>query len=524
MDVRRRVLVVVRTVTTLTRLLDLLSLIESDRRVQVVFTHDERAPAIFAAGVPEALAELEASVIPWDQAVASRFDLAIAASENDALHRLNAPVLLVPHGIGHQKYYPRGTVVSGLDPARLVHGGRVVPARIGLSHSNQLRQLDQACPPALPHAVVIGDPCHDRLLASTHRLARYRRALGTEHHTHVVLASTWGPDSLLGSRPELPERLLAELPYDGYRVSMVLHPGVWAAHGPRQVRAWLAAARRSGLAVLPPHRGWQATLLAADCVVSDCGSLPLYAAAAGIPVLIGSPGADTVVPGSPLAELLGRAARLDDRADLRAQIDQAATGDAFTEIAAQAVEYSGKCAEVLRPLLYELMDLPEPEFRASFRPLAEPLPARADVSAFVAGVRADGDLLDVSRFPAELPRRSGRLPYQHVLAHDELSTLAELDGATIDYRETDAREFPGWARATARLRPDARLLVGVTRHECLVWTPEGDTVELTTDSTDPLPAVSALYWRARRDLPLTGRFRYRAGHRVHSCRIVSTSS
>jgi hypothetical protein len=52
--------------------------------------------------------------------VAGRFDLAVAASENDALDQLTGPVLLVPHGAGFEKYYPGTRVVAGLDPARLV--------------------------------------------------------------------------------------------------------------------------------------------------------------------------------------------------------------------------------------------------------------------------------------------------------------------------------------------------------------------------------------------------------------------
>src|SRR5690606_805939 len=117
--------------------LDVVALLASDTRVQVVFTYDDQRPALFDAGVREVLGELGAPVIPWQQAVSSRFDLAVAASENDALHELDATVLLVPHGVGYQKFYPGTTTVAGMDRTRLLHDGRVVPDVIALSHPEQ---------------------------------------------------------------------------------------------------------------------------------------------------------------------------------------------------------------------------------------------------------------------------------------------------------------------------------------------------------------------------------------------------
>lgn len=35
-------------------------------------------------------------------------------------------------------------------------------------------------------------------------------------------------------------RLLAELPYDQFRIALVLHPNVWSSHSRRQIEAWLA--------------------------------------------------------------------------------------------------------------------------------------------------------------------------------------------------------------------------------------------------------------------------------------------
>ncbi|WP_414936369.1 hypothetical protein [Amycolatopsis sp. cmx-11-51] len=498
--------------TTLTRLLDVLSLLKDDPRVQVVFTHNEREPAILSSGVSEFLASLDAKVISWDQAVETRFDLAIAASENDELHRLKAPVLLVPHGIGHQKLYPHQRVISGLNPARLVRDGHVVPKRIGLSHSNQLRYLRQNCPQAEPNAVVVGDPCHDRMLASLNRAARYRRLLDVGERKHVVLASTWGPDSLLGTDPSLPARLLTEFPVDEYKFSLIVHPGAWAAHSPWQIRAWLSRALRAGLAVIPPQRGWQATVIAADCLISDGGSIALYAAAAKIPVLIGSREPATVVPDSPLAELLVRAPRLDPDGDLRRQVDQAGATEPLTDVAEQAVEFSGKCAELLRPVLYDLMRLAEPDARAVFRPVPDPVPDVTEPATFSVEVRQYLDQLAVFRFPSEQVGQGVSLG-RHIVAHEELSTLDELEGADVVYCQFTGEnaDFADWAREIARRRPDAGIIAGIGVDRCLLWSAEGHGFELFGKG-EPLPAISAWYWRRDRNLPMTGSFRVRAGH------------
>ncbi|WP_156096507.1 hypothetical protein [Amycolatopsis jejuensis] len=587
---QRRVLIVARTVTTLTRLLDIRSLLDDDHRVQIVFTWNEHDRALFSAGVEEFLASLDALVLPWQQAVQTQFDLAIAASENDALDELSCPVLLVAHGIGHQKYYPRSETVSGLNPKRL--RGRHL--RIGLSHSSQLSHLE---PATAARAVVIGDPCHDRMLASTHRIPHFRRLLNSDRCTHVVLASTWGPQSLLGSDPLLPQRFLAELPLDDYRVSLVLHPGIWSAHSPHQVRANLATALRAGLTVIPPQRGWQATILSADVVVSDCGSMPLYAAAAQIPVLFASPAADTVVPDSPLANLIATAPHLDD-APLRTQLATAIATGPMGSAATEAVEYGGKCAEILRPLLYELLDLAAPSWPAVFPPVADPTPEHQEVTAFrvsVDGLATTGHLRDdvstvlpsadylpgrvspdppaahyvpgdvspdplthplpgaasvdlpvhplpgaasvdlpahqlpdavspvvpsahqlsgtvptnppttdllraVSRYPAAVP--GPPLPGQHIVAHAEMATLSELEGAAIIYRDAGP-DFPTWAAATTRTRPNARLVAETEPGHCRIWT-AGQTTELPAPpGVDPLIMASIAYWRLVRGLPLT---------------------
>lgn len=508
-------LVVVRTVTAANRLVDALCLLENDRRVQVVFTYDDEKPAIFTAGVHEFLQQLRAPVIPWQQALATSFDLVLAASENDDLHRLCGPVLLIAHGIGYQKYYPGREVIAGLDPARL---GRSTV--LALSHVDQRELVRAACPEAAERAVVIGDPCHDRMLASRHRAAEYRAALGAVDKTLVVVASTWGPDSVFGRDPGLVERLVGELPVDEFAVCAILHPGVVSAHSAWQVRAWLANATDAGLHVLPPEAGWQAAILSASCVVSDRGSLALYAASMDLPLLlVGGPSA-TTVPGSPMAALAAQTARLDDR-DLAVQIRLAIrrhTAGAHELAVKQAVGDPGRSAELLRPVLYRMMDLPEPPTTAEFPPINPAAPRVTEVSAFVVGLR-DGAL---QRFPSTT--HSHELDHRHLVAHATTATLRQVTNAAILYRRLDEHEqwrFTAWAAETLRQWPNARLVAATLGDRtCLVRIRAGGTYRITVERTaaDALMFASLAYIRLQ-DCELSTMEHVRVGGRTVSATV-----
>src|SRR5512142_2983094 len=95
----RNVLVVVHTIVSCHRLLDVIDHIESDPRVQLVFTV---APGAFHHGVDGHLRRLGALVLPWAQATRESFDLAIAAAY-EGLHEIHAPLMMMAHGAGHGK-------------------------------------------------------------------------------------------------------------------------------------------------------------------------------------------------------------------------------------------------------------------------------------------------------------------------------------------------------------------------------------------------------------------------------------
>jgi hypothetical protein len=362
----KKVLVVVHTVITGQRLADIVRLVESDRRIQVVFA---AAPDVFSNGVTELLRDLGGVVISWEQATRLTFDLALAAAYG-SVHELHAPLIVLPHGAGYNKLaVPRqaagvtvGRGVYGLDPQQLVQGGSVVPSALVLSHRADLAILGRQCPQALPVAVVAGDPCYDQMLVSRPLRERYRRALGVgEAQRLVVTTSTWGPRSLFGQAAELIDRMLAELPAAQYRVISLLHPNVWFGHGPRQVRAWLNDAVGRGLALVPPASDWIATLVAADLAVCDQGSPGVYAAAADVPVILAQFAADDVAPGSASALLAASAPRLRADRPLPGQVDAAfAARQDLGLVARRITSQPQRFHRNMRRLMYRLLQLEPP--------------------------------------------------------------------------------------------------------------------------------------------------------------------
>ncbi|TCP57135.1 hypothetical protein EV191_1011087 [Tamaricihabitans halophyticus] len=498
-DFTRRVLVLARTVTTLTRCLDILALLHDDPRLQVLFSYDQDHPARLGTGVAEYLAALDAPVISWAQARAHRFDLIIAASENDQLAELDGPILLLPHGIGFQKYYPDTSVIAGMDPARLLHEGNVLPAAIALSHHDQLNQLRASCPQATAAGTVIGDPALDRLLASRRHTGVFRDRLGTGERKLVVLATTWGPDSLLGSWPELPERLLAELPADEYAVAAILHPGIAAAHGGWQLRSWFAGASAAGLLLAGPDE-WQAILLAAHCAIVDGGSLALYAAALDIPLLLGAENANTVA-GSPMAELAACAPWLRGADPLAGQLGAVVHNHparAYWPIVKQAAAYAGESAPLLRALLYRLVGLSEPDTPAEFEPVSPVAASPAEPVSYLVGGVPGPEGVAITRFPANT-RSSTRPPvdYRHLTAAMDRAGLAALEAASVLYLPVDAA-WPDRAHRALREWPHARLVAQRrSDRDCVVYARDGTELVLSAAGSgfDPLVLASLGYVR-----------------------------
>ncbi|WNE95557.1 hypothetical protein PS467_09530 [Streptomyces luomodiensis] len=384
--IRRKVLAVVHTVTAGQRLLEAIRLLEGDCRIQLFFTS---APDVFSNGVAAFLEGLKGLVLPWSQAVQIQFDLALAAGYG-SLHELHAPVIVLPHGAGHNKIVPgarRGHLVAnrgvyGLSRQRLIRDGVLVPETIVLAHHEELTRLGRECPEALPAAEVVGDPCFDRITVSLACRALYREALRTRAHQRLILAcSTWGPHSLLGQRWELLQRLVSELPREKFRVAVLLHPHVWNAHSEWQIRSWLADLARLGLTVVSQDTDWVGALVAADYIVGDHGSVTLYGAMTGVPVLLAClPEAD-VDSASPMAELSSIAPRLLDDRPLRRQLNRSSAAyqsHRYERVAGRITSEPGQFARKMRALMYRKLRLRPPAARPVTEPARLPFTVRYD--------------------------------------------------------------------------------------------------------------------------------------------------
>ncbi|MFC5834567.1 hypothetical protein [Nonomuraea insulae] len=455
----RTVLAVARTVTTAGRLLEMAPLFRADRRVQMVFTVS--GGSAFDDGVTDFLREAQARTLSWEQAVDTPFDLAISASANGDLHRLKAPLLLVPHGAGHNRILHSDGGVSGLARRQLVRDGRVVPAAIALSHHEQLTRLARDCPEALPHAVVTGDPIFDRIVANADLRDRYRRALGVDRKL-VLLSSTWGEHSLLGANPDLVARLVTELPFDEYQVLLAAHPNIWYGHGGMQLRLWLADAREAGLMLLPPHQGWQAALLAADVIVGDHGSVTFYGTALRRPVLLASSGREfeELDPDSPTAALCRALPRLDLRRDLQGQVAAVmAGGRSYEEVTGRTLGMPGQAEGLLRGLAYRLMNLHERGPAPSPTPPAEPLAEHSEVLAFLVETDVRESSVVLRRFPAVLgEEKDDRVREAHLCVDAHVLDRRLLESAAIIiHRDPD----PGWAEETLRRYPGCQVVAEI---------------------------------------------------------------
>ncbi|MFD4561037.1 hypothetical protein ACFWP5_43120 [Streptomyces sp. NPDC058469] len=372
------VLVVVHTVTFAQRLREVFELLETDLRIQLVFTI---APHAFGNGVAEFLQSLGITAVPWDEALRAEFDLALAAGSR-GVHELRAPVVRISHGAGQIKLL---TDVSTLAPGErrspgmlsrqhLLHEGRLVPSAIVYAHDRELEELALSCPEALPVAHVVGDPCVDRIMAGRPRRDSHRRALGIEDGQRLVaVTSTWGPASTFGRLDALLPQLLGRLPGDGYRVAMLVHPNVFAGHGTRQVHGWLSSCQSRGIAVVPPEADWQAVLIAADVIIGDHGSLTAYGTLTDAAMLLTAGSRREVSASSPAALLSAVAPVLSPVYPLAEQLEYAAQlhrPGQYDHVAASLSSAPGQFHRRMRSVVYRMLGLGEPA-RA---PFVAPLP------------------------------------------------------------------------------------------------------------------------------------------------------
>jgi len=330
----RTALFVAHNGTTLDRLLDVAEVFAGDLRVRIVVTSDLSDP--FAADLPEQVASAGLAAVPWSEATARRHDLIVSASHHGPLDQLRGPLLTLAHGAGFGKYAPGTRSVFGLDAEWLLDAsGRPLAAALGLARPYPLQAAAET-------AAVIGDPCFDDLCA-----------LGTGSSGAVVITSTWGPRSLLGTQPEIIPAVLEA----GYDARLILHPNIWARYGEHQLRLWLRNSLSDGLTLVPPLRAWRRELAAAGHVIGDHGSVTVYGAALGKPTLLAAFPDDEVVPGSPAHRLGELAGRYEPGIPIDVQLDKATGHPELIDLVTAA---PGEARARLRATCYRLLDLEEP--------------------------------------------------------------------------------------------------------------------------------------------------------------------
>ncbi|RKE18527.1 hypothetical protein [Streptomyces sp. TLI_171] len=392
---RKRVLAVVHTVVYGQRLREVCELLASDLRVQVVFTV---APHAFNEGVAAFLMGLGGTVVPWEQAVATEFDLVLAAGSR-GIEQVRGPLVRLPHGAGHLKLAralpPVGSVTgvrelragaapggdraaSGLGRDHLLWQGRPNAAAYALAHRADLAELERCCPEVLPVAEVVGDGDHDRITAALPRRAEFRAALGLGPEERLVLlCSTWGPDSVFGRLDALLPRLVRELPAGRFRTALVVHPNVSAGHGGWQVRQWVAGVSGGAVSPVTPETDWRPLLVAADYVIGDHGSVTLYAALTAARILLARFPHREVNPRSPGVQLASTAPALDPAHPLDRQLayaDAVHRPEAYAAIGARISSEPGEFLPRVRRLLYRVLGLGEPAVAPELPPLPPPGP------------------------------------------------------------------------------------------------------------------------------------------------------
>lgn len=511
------VLGVARTLTSATRVLDVLSLLRPEDGIDKYCTVNPGSA--FADGLPEYLASTGVNVLTWKEATRRSFDLAVACAVHPSMRRLHAPLMVLPHGAGYNRLVTESTgdttSPAGLSRRELVHGGKVVPAAIGLSHPDQLARLFRTCPEAVPRAEVIGDWCFQRIMASQQMRDWYRARLGVaDGRRLVVIHSTWSEHSLLGRYPHLPLDLVTSLPSDEFAVAAVFHPNVWARHSSLSVLERLGKAMDVGLMVIPPQEGWRAVVVAGDWVIGDHGSTTFYSAAADRVTLLAATGLEELDPSSPAAAFGRNAPRIDPDGDLHAQLlraEQNHDPSALRPIVDSQLADVDKSGELTQRRLYAFLEhrgvrLPEQPPDPSPVPDPDPVRKRPPTAYEVTGtVHADGTV-DVQRWPMVVGHRDRERGFYAVAV--ETSHTVWLLSADVVARTVAvaAPPPPEWCLHAATKSTGAAVLVArIDEASAVVWL-RGTLFEACTVRPWglPQPALDPLVLGAALNLWLMG--------------------
>jgi hypothetical protein len=479
---KAEVLGVARTLTSATRVLDVMDLLRTEDGIAKYYTVNPGSA--FADGLHEYLASVVGqNLLTWKEATRRSFHLAVACAVHPSMRRLDAPLMVMPHGAGYNRLVRESTgdatSPAGLSRRELVHRGKVVPAVIGLSHHDQLARLFKSCPEAVPRAEVIGDWCFQRLKESEAQRDWYRARLGVaDGRRLVVVHSTWSEHSLLGRYPRLPLDLVTALPADEFAVATVFHPNVWARHAWPTVLERLRTPMDAGLMVIPPQEGWRAAVVASDWVIGDHGSTTFYSAAADRVTLLATTGIEELDPASPAAAFGRTAPRLDPEGDLYEQLlraEQDHDPGMLRPVIDSQLSDVDKSGELTQRRMYEFLrhrgirlpgGPPEP------RPVPDPKPEhnRPPTAYEVTGTVATDGSVEVRRWPMVAGHHERERGFYAVAAespHPLWSQSADVVARTVPVAVPGP---PEWCLREVPRKPGAAVLVArIDEASAVVW-------------------------------------------------------
>ncbi|MFH8474122.1 hypothetical protein [Streptomyces sp. NPDC018000] len=487
------VLGVARTLTSATRVLDIMRLLRAEDGIEKYYTVNPGSA--FGDGLGEYLSAMGVRVLTWEEATRRSFDLAVACSVHPTMRRLDAPLMVLPHGAGYNRLVAESTgdteTPAGLSRRELMWRGKVVPAAIGVSHQDQIDRLAETCPEAVPYAVTVGDWCFQRIRASMSRRDHYRAQLGAVNGRRlVVIHSTWSSHSLLGRHPGLPLRLVTSLPVDEFAVAAVFHPNVWARHTPDGVFDRLGDAMDAGLMIIPPQEGWRAAVVASDWVVGDHGSTSFYSAAADRVILLAATGLDELDPASPAAAFGHRAPRLDPDGDVYAQLLDAEshydpeTLRAVVDRQLASVDTSGATTQDRMYAFLAPRGVRTPPHAPHPAPVPAPEPARrtAPTAYDITGAHDGTGTVEVRRWPLVAGDHTEARGFYAVT--DEENHLLWRQAAEVVARTGIEAELPAaeWIDRESRRSEHANVLVAaLDATRCLIRLRGGRELEARTE-------------------------------------------
>jgi adenylate kinase family enzyme len=233
------------------------------------------------------------------------------------------PQIFVSHGICNGKLQNGDSY--GYGSRCLKPDGEPRYDKIMVAGASDVENANKVNPILGPRLRVVGDLMADELARVNARRGEVRRRFGIpDGRRAVVLFSTWGPDSLIGTsgRALLPElrRLAAD-----YSFLVCYHPKIVFDPDPDgRFKEYLDGVRadpRLRLSAL--HEPWQEALAAADLAIGDYSSMSLYFATLCRPLIQTPFDLSEFIESSPVLELRRRSPVFDALRPLEEQIERA---------------------------------------------------------------------------------------------------------------------------------------------------------------------------------------------------------